>query len=144
MKLFFDTSALIKRYIDETGSQYVDRLFFETDEIFVAPITEIECISTIKRLRVEHQIKANDYNHLMKEIREDFSYFSVIEFSEHLVEVSIRLIEKYQLKTLDSIQLSSALKVKDQIENFIVSDNKLKATAHREQFSIIDPVDARF
>lgn len=139
MNLFFDTSALIKRYINETGSKYVDDLFFKADRIFISPITEIECISTLKRLQIENQISMNDYIELKKEIREDFKYFSIIEFSGQIIEMSIKLIGKYQLKTLDSIQLASVLSVKEEIDNFVVSDSKLKTTGNKEQLHLIDP-----
>ncbi len=139
MNLFFDTSALIKRYIDETGSAKVEDLFLKADAIFVSSVTEIECISTLKRLQIENQITIGNYKNLIKEIREDFKYFSIIEFSMQVIELSIKLIGKYQLKTLDSIQLASLLSVKGEIDNFVVSDKKLKTTAVQEHLPHIDP-----
>jgi len=50
MILFFDTSALIKRYISETGSNKVDELFEISENIIVSPVTKIEVYSSLKRL----------------------------------------------------------------------------------------------
>jgi len=51
------------------------------------------------------------------------------------------LIEEYQLKTLDSIQLASCLARKSVITNFVVSDVKLKNAAKVEGLDIIDPTE---
>lgn len=50
MNLFFDTSALIKRYIYEIGSHLVDNLFQQADSIYVSIITELETYSTLRRI----------------------------------------------------------------------------------------------
>jgi len=51
------------------------------------------------------------------------------------------LIEKYQLKTLDSIQLASCLYRKADISEFVVSDVKLKTAAEGENIEVIDPTE---
>ncbi len=48
--LFFDTSALIKRYIQEAGSDLVDELMDSAMEIYVSAISRIESNSAINRL----------------------------------------------------------------------------------------------
>ena len=45
MNLFCDTSALIKKYIVETGSEKFDKLLNKADNVYVSSITEIETIS---------------------------------------------------------------------------------------------------
>ena len=53
MNYYFDTSALIKRYIDEEGSDSVERLFEQAESISVSFITKIECVFTLRRLFLE-------------------------------------------------------------------------------------------
>ena len=97
MNLFFDTSALIKKYIDENGSQNVDKLFQSAEQVFVSPITEIESISTLKRLVIEKEISEHDFTFLKDEIKTDFSFFTTIDFDPEVNETAICVIEKYQL-----------------------------------------------
>lgn len=139
MNIYFDTSALIKKYIEENGSQNVDKLFLSADQVLVSAISEIESISTLKRLLVEKEISDNDFNLIKNEIKTDFSFFSTIELDSDVIETSIGIIEKYKLKSLDSIQLGSALCNKDQIEFFISCDTKLLKAAQKEGFKIINP-----
>ncbi|MEH2323291.1 MAG: type II toxin-antitoxin system VapC family toxin [Nostoc sp.] len=48
---FIDSSALVKRYISETGSSWVLQLFDPTlkNEVFIAAITAVEIIAAITR-----------------------------------------------------------------------------------------------
>lgn len=48
--LFFDTSALVKRYYDEPGTETVDRLIeIEETKVVVTAITVIEVVSAFRR-----------------------------------------------------------------------------------------------
>jgi len=139
MNTFFDTSALIKKYIAEDETESVEQLFLNSQKIFVSYITKIECIFTLRRLKHEKAITDKDYTHLKKEINTDFEYYTIIEPSEDLESLSISCIEKFQLKTLDSIQLSCALFQKDEINFFIGNDEKLINSAKKEGFEVIKP-----
>lgn len=139
MKLFFDTSALIKRYIAETGSPKVDELFESAETIIISPITNLEAFSAIKRLFNTDAISEEDYKKLKENIKQDFKYFDVLRLTNRLEKKAIELIEKYQLKTLDSIQLASCLIRKKDIASFIVSDEKLKNAAKSEALNVLDP-----
>lgn len=141
MILFFDTSALIKRYISETGSNKVDELFEISENIIVSPVTKIEVYSSLKRLLVTNLISEEDYETVKSNIDYDFRYFTVVSLNEKIEKEVIKLIERHQLKALDSIQLASCLYRKADIRDFIVSDVKLKNAAEAENIEVIDPTE---
>jgi len=143
MIFFFDTSALIKRYIAESGSEKVDDLFKIAITIITSPVTKIEIYSTINRLRSEKALSEDDYSRLNEEIQYDFKYFKVLSFTQEIESLSIYLIEKHTLRTLDSIQLASCLSQKDFVNSFVVSDRKLKQAAEIENIHFIDPTEQR-
>lgn len=57
MKLYFDTSALVKKYICETGSENADKLFLSASEIYISIIGHVEAVSSFRRLLLEKEIK---------------------------------------------------------------------------------------
>ena len=140
MTLFFDTSALIKRYVIEKKKKKVDELMDKADTIIVSVITEIEAYSTFKRLLIEKAISDTDYKTLLNEFDIDYPYFTHIIFDNLITSNAKLLIDKYQLKTLDSIQLGTALLLKDEIDYFIVCDSKLVKAGKKEGLKIINPV----
>ena len=50
MILFFDTSALIKRYLNEVGTEKVESLFESATLIIVSSTAQLECASAFQRL----------------------------------------------------------------------------------------------
>jgi hypothetical protein len=139
MTSFFDTSALIKHYIEEAGSEAVSELMNDADEVFVSEITIIECFSTLKRLLLERQIDEKSFHYLKDELRHDFRFFSQIAVEDAL-KYCETLIDRYQLKTLDSVQLASAVYLKKEIHSFICCDVKLSTAAGNESFEVINPL----
>ena len=139
MNYFLDTSALIKKYIEESGSSFITGLMDQASNIYVSELTIIECYSTLRRILLENLISKNEYKYLKQEISYDFEYFYKIDYSAGLLHCE-NLIDTYQLKTLDSIQLAASLCVKDEIDVFVCCDNKLLKAAKEENLEIINPV----
>lgn len=139
MKCFFDTSALIKNYIEETGSEAVSNVLSSADVVFVSDLTLIECFSTVRRLAVETRITEDEYARLKDEMRHDFAYFTKVDIRE-AIPYCEKLIDTHQLKTLDSMQLASSLCVRAEIQSFVCCDKRLLAAAEIEQLSTINPI----
>ena len=140
MILFFDTSALLKRYLSETGTEKVEFLFDSASLIIVSSTAQLECASAFQRLLKTKYIDREKYVKLKEDIAIDFSFFHIVEFDTNVREECIKVIDKYPLKSLDTIQLASALQVINEIDSFVVSDKQLKNYAAKEGFTIIDPI----
>jgi predicted nucleic acid-binding protein len=134
MKAFIDTSSLFKKYLDEQGSSEFNKLLESVFEIIIAPSTLLEIHSIIERRLREKTLQSEDAKWIEKEFLTDFNFFGVIEWNDELLEKAIRLIRKYQLRVLDSIQLSAA-----QLSGaalFITSDKQLYKAAKNELPSV--------
>jgi uncharacterized protein len=138
MTYYFDTSAIMKRYIEESGSTAVAELLNKAENVYVSEVSKVECISVLKRINVERHIADEEYEYLKKEIVSDFENFSLISIAA-VIDDCEEVIDKYQLKTLDSIQLSSALYVKNEIDCFVCCDLKLNISATNELLNVINP-----
>jgi predicted nucleic acid-binding protein len=86
-------------------------------------------------------ISEEDYETVKSNIDYDLKSFTVVSLNEGIEKEAIKLIERHQLKTLDSIQLASCLSRKADIRGFIVSDVKLKSAAETEDIEVIDPTE---
>ncbi|NCU31928.1 MAG: PIN domain-containing protein [Candidatus Moranbacteria bacterium] len=132
MKIFLDTSSLVKLYHSETGTIELDQIFAENaiHEIFLAEITKIEFASAIwKKVRTK-DLTPDEAADLMSSFENDYEKFSFIAMSSKLVVLARDLVAKYGLKglrTLDSIQLASVLNVKSDLSSAITADDLLKS-----------------
>jgi predicted nucleic acid-binding protein len=134
MKAFIDTSSLFKKYVDEQGSSEFNKLLESIHEIIIAPTTLLELHSVIERRLREKTLLSEDAEWIEKEFLTDFNFFGVVEWNDELLEKAIRLIRKYQLRVLDSVQLSAA-----QLSGatlFVTSDKQLYKAAKNELSSV--------
>jgi predicted nucleic acid-binding protein len=107
--IFFDTSSLVKRYIEEPGSDDVDRQFFTADTVILSHITKTELLSALTRRRNDNSIDEDSYISATGTIEEDILQFEILPFNKNLENQAIEMIQKHGMKTLDAIQLASAL-----------------------------------
>jgi len=61
MRVFFDTSAFVKRYVAEPGSDRVQELCSRADQITLSVVCFPEMISTLNRLVRERKITKEQY-----------------------------------------------------------------------------------
>ena len=130
MKSFFDTSSLIKKYIDENGSEVVSELFENSDEIVLSPITRIEFLSALQIIVNSNFLTQESYEIALSEFTQDSVDYEFLKFDSSLEELVLQVVKKYGLRSLDGIQLASA-KISNS-DQFITSDTKLFEAAQKE------------
>ncbi|MBN1313853.1 MAG: type II toxin-antitoxin system VapC family toxin [Anaerolineales bacterium] len=109
---YLNTSALIKHYVAETGSAWInDRLFKVKNVLLLTScITMVEVWSALARRRREASISAQHHTDKLDAFREDtLLRYRYIELELPVIETAGRLLERHPLRAYDSVQLASAL-----------------------------------
>jgi uncharacterized protein len=140
LSVFCDTSALLKRYIEETGSAKMDQLFQDTDRVVISVITQIEAASALKRLLMQKELSDEGYKTALENILTDCTHFDCINLNGSVIALSLKVMEQQQLRSLDAIQLGSALSVQKEINAFAVCDAKLASAARTYGFDVFNPL----
>jgi predicted nucleic acid-binding protein len=140
--IFFDASAVAKRYFQEIGSDRVNELWNGPEIPTSLAILPCELISALNRKRRERSLPRGAYQTIKKQIGEDLGKIPVIPINTELIELSLRLLETYPLKTLDSLYLAGALglqlALKEQVL-FIAADRQLLQAAQAEGLRALNP-----
>ncbi|GET38702.1 type II toxin-antitoxin system VapC family toxin [Microseira wollei] len=139
---FLDTSALVKRYIAETGSNWIRSItdVATGNQIALAQITWVEVLSALARRQREGSLSASDLNLVVQHFREDFeNQYELIEIDQALIETAGELVIQYPLRAYDAVQLASALRFQSNLAQipqeqlvFISADNRLLDMAQSE------------
>lgn len=108
MRLFLDSSALAKRYISEGGSDLVLMRCSEADEILLSLICIPEIVSGLNRLKREGKLTHHQYRQLKGEFAGDLAEATVLDFTEAVIQESIRCLEKNAVRGMDAIHVASA------------------------------------
>ena len=135
MRAFIDTSALFKKYAQESGTDEFESLLQKVTDIAVSPLTWIEIHSVLARRMRERLLTRQEADRITAEARRDFRYFSRVRWTESLVEKSCGLAGQLSLRTLDSIQLASG--VLSLPDCFVTADLKLFKEAQKILKSVI-------
>jgi len=137
---YFDTSAFVKRYIQEAGSQAVRDLLKKGGQYFISKIAYAEVLMTFRRKKEEGMLSSGDFLKCIESFEKDWQAFNIIELSDEVLKTLRERVLKYHLRALDAVHLSSVLWLKKSISIiFACSDNTLKEKASAEGLSIWDP-----
>ena len=107
-RAYFDTSALVKRYVREEGSVRV-RALLRGKGVLSAAIITVELASALSRRRSEGDLSAQDFAAIVSRIREDRAYWHLIELSPLVLTRAEALVQSSILRTLDAIHVAAAL-----------------------------------
>jgi predicted nucleic acid-binding protein len=119
MIYFLDTSALVKRYVTEPGSDQVRRLLRRKVDIALARITEAEAYAAIARAARMNALTDDDRERAFQQIAEDVAAARIVEIRRTVVRSVQELVVRWPLRGYDAIQLSCALRL--QSENLAVA-----------------------
>jgi len=127
MKLFLDSSALVKRYITEEGTEAVNQLCADAGEVAVSILCITEVLSACNRLFREEKINNEQYQWIKNELFLDIEQSIVIDINHDVVKTSILCLEKGSIRTLDALQVASAHSY--ECDLFLTSDKRQASCA---------------
>ena len=104
---FFDTSALIKRYIDEPGRPEVLRLL-RRHECVVSAVLPVEVRSALRRRVSEGTLSEKRIAAIGKRFAADRAFWTTVEVSREALAAAEALAATHPLRALDAIHVSSA------------------------------------
>ncbi len=109
---FLDSSALVKRYVSETGSAWIQLLTSSQtgNLLFIARITWVEVISAFARRQREGSLTSADVALVIQTFRSDLNtQYQVIELDATLAVSAGQLVGQYPLRAYDAGKLASVL-----------------------------------
>lgn len=129
MRVFFDSSAFAKRYIEEKGSEEVERLCSQATFLGVSIICLPEVISALCRLRRTSIVTDREYEIAKEALVKDFEDISACNITPAVISQTIYILETTPIRTLDALHIGCALEWKAEL--FVSSDlQQIKAAQH--------------
>jgi uncharacterized protein len=146
---FFDTSAIVKRYVSELGSGWVNALTTPTarNRVYLVRITAVEVASAITRWVHGGSLPPADGILFLTWFRHDYAnQYRLIGVTPGLIEEAMILAERPGLRGYDAVQLSAAFRVTARRKargtsgsTFVSADTSLLAAATAEGLAVEDP-----
>lgn len=111
---YLDTSAVMKRYRTEIGSDVVRELFerlTDSDKLTTSYLTLLEVNSTATRLLKGRVITQVAYETVLIQLSQDIPNYDVtlVPVQNELIDRTMGIAREYSLRSLDSIHFASAM-----------------------------------
>ena len=108
MILFCDTSALVKLYVQEDGTDTVTAQAASSEALAVCRIAWVETMSALARRAREQPADAAGIARARQHFVADWPLYLTLEVTQELVVLAGEYAEAFALRAYDSVQLAAA------------------------------------
>ena len=108
LNVFFDSSALAKRYIEEKGSDQVQAILISASALGISIICVPEIVAALCRRRRERKFSAEEYRYARASLLSDIDDATVIGITEEVVAQAIAMLEQFPLRAADALHVACA------------------------------------
>jgi predicted nucleic acid-binding protein len=146
---FFDASGIVKRYIQEAATAWVQAVADVTagNLIYLARITAVEVTSAVTRRQRGGHLSAAEAAAILAQFRQDLAAeYRVMEITGPLLGSAVRFAESDGLRAYDAVQLAVAVELQAQRHagglspiTLVSADQELNAAAIAAGLRVEDP-----
>ena len=144
---FLDTSALVKLYVAEPGTERMLDLADggDANQFAVLSIAQAELWSAVGRRQREGAIDDEEAGDLLDRFSEDLeSFFLRQSVNDAVIDLACVLLERHPLRADDALQLAGCLTLRPAAPDapvFTCADDSLLQAAEEEGLRTLNPVE---
>jgi predicted nucleic acid-binding protein len=148
--LFLDTSALVKLYVDETGTDTMVALADPSagNQLAIVALTRVEFRAAIRRRVKLGDIDEADADAALARFAAHLSTLYLVQpLNETVLESACGAIDRHTLRAYDSVQLAGCLVLRMTIGGdlelqFVSANQALLKAATSDGLAVINPIHA--
>ncbi len=134
MKLFIDTSALVKFYHEEEGTASITAMILDcSGDIHISELAKLEILSSFCRRFRSKEIVEDAYQEAVEAFREDLQRYKLVPLSFPVLKkaelILLDLAPTTGLRTLDALHLATYVLDSTLDSLFVASDKTLLKAA---------------
>ena len=113
--LYLDTSALVKCYIAEDGSDDVIALMADAAAVATSLVTRTEVAAALAKAVRDDRVDEDEAQRAHRKFLREWADFGRVPITDALVERADALAWEHGLRAYDSVQLAAALACEDMV-----------------------------
>ncbi len=122
--LYLDTSAILKRYLDEEFSQQCEEIITQYQDKYISRIGVTETLINLRK-----RLSAQEFAMAAKLFRTDIATFNIIEFDGPSSDLAVEIAQGSNLATVDAIHIAAAISVGGKKIDFLTYDKNQRKAA---------------
>lgn len=144
--IYLDTSALIKRFVNEKGSPLVQSLLQQPGGVATAKIAYAEIFAGLARKLREGNIPRTLHALACRQFERDWLAYLRVELLDNVLFLARDLVQRHPLRGFGAVHLASALSLKNALGEevtFVAADGRLLRSASAENLATLNVETAR-
>ena len=138
---YFDTSALIKRFVEEPGSKRVGAVLDGEPFLATSKVAYAEVHAGLARKLREKALSTAAYRRTSRVFDTDWRAYVRVDLADPLLLIVRDLVQRHPLRGFDAIHLASAMHLQEQLGEeiqVVASDDRLLMAAGEEGLRTLD------
>jgi hypothetical protein len=142
---FLDSTAFIKLFVQESGTEAIIRLMEATEDNrkLISAGTPLEVYAALKRRERAGGLAAGDSEAARSILRVEAARMVQQPLNPAVLEAARQALDRHELNAAESMQLGSAVVAREMFQGmaivFVSSDLRLLESARAERFEVLDP-----
>ena len=145
--VFLDTSALVKAYVEERGTDSVRTLMTRLDtELLLSKHVALETLATFAYKVRDQQLTPRRYREIRAESYATYRRYNVVSVTEDTLETAIELADRHRklgVGSVDLIHVATALEIQARDPEtpltIVCADRSMRLLARAAGFEVFDP-----
>jgi predicted nucleic acid-binding protein len=147
--VFFDTSALVKAYLDEPGTATVQALISRLGgQLHLSRHVALETLATFSYKFRDRRIQRQKYRSARSEFLRDFpGSFNVLDVKDDTLELAMKLADAHRglgVGSLDLIHIATVMQFRSRRPDYppftiVCADRSMRLLAAAAGFDVFDP-----
>lgn len=105
---YFDTSVLVKNYVQEIGSARARELL-QSHTLLSSAIAPVELLSALMRRKSRQELRADAIAGILARVRQDRAYWQLVDVGAPVLSRAQEIIQTVQMRALDAVHIASLL-----------------------------------
>jgi predicted nucleic acid-binding protein len=142
---YLDTSALVKLYVREPGTEQMLRLADPAGghALALLGLTRVEFRSAVRQRERAGDVAHDIADNLIDSMDEHLANFFLVQpLTDLVIEEAAALLDRHALKAYDAVQLAGCIMLRARLgrhATFVCSDRQLVRAAEDEGMTVLDP-----
>ena len=136
---YFDTSVLVKRYVEEDGARQ-SRVLLGRHRLLSSAILPVEALAAIGRRREARDLSEADYAALAGRLQRDRVHWQLVDATRAVLGRAELLAGGQGLRPLDALHVASALEFETSTDlriPFVTADRRQREAAERAGLNVV-------
>ena len=144
---FLDSSAFIKLFVQEAGTDTIIRLMETTEDNrkLISAGTQLEVYAALKRRERDGGISTGDSEAARGILRAEAARMVQQPLNPAVLEAARQLLDRHELRSADALQLGAAVVAREMFQGmeitYVSADQRLLNAAKTEHFETLNPVE---